>query len=100
MHPEPGDNLETFFLPGSAGQLFCVYRGPADAMQPPETGVLYVPPFADEMNKARRQAAVQSHALALQGYGVLSVDLFGTGDSEGEFAAHPPNHQIADTPIS
>ena len=38
------------------------------------------------MNKARRMAALQSRALAAAGFAVLQIDLFGCGDSSGDFA--------------
>jgi len=76
-------DLQPFFLQGSAGRIFCVYYGPAGAAAP-AAGILYAPPFAEEMNKSRRQAALQARALAAAGYGVLVPDLFGTGDSDGE----------------
>jgi len=38
------------------------------------------------MNKARRMAALQSRRLAAAGYSVLQIDLFGCGDSSGDFA--------------
>ncbi|MFN6997975.1 MAG: hydrolase 2, exosortase A system-associated, partial [Aquincola tertiaricarbonis] len=44
------------------------------------------PPFAEEMNKSRRMVAMQSRALAAQGYAVLCIDLHGCGDSSGELA--------------
>lgn len=47
--------------------------------------VLYLHPFAEEMNKARRMAALQSRALAAAGYEVLQIDLQGCGDSAGHF---------------
>jgi len=47
--------------------------------------VLYLPPFAEEMNRSRRMIALQARALADRGHGVLLPDLYGTGDSEGEF---------------
>ncbi|PTQ79149.1 exosortase A-associated hydrolase 2 [Nitrosospira multiformis] len=37
------------------------------------------------MNKSRRMAAMQARAFATQGFGVLQIDLFGCGDSSGEF---------------
>lgn len=37
------------------------------------------------MNKSRRMVAIQARALATMGFGVLQVDLFGCGDSSGEF---------------
>lgn len=48
--------------------------------------MLFVPPFAEEMNKSRRQFVETSNALKKKGFATLLVDLFGTGDSEGEFA--------------
>ena len=47
--------------------------------------VLYVHPFAEEMNKSRRMAAMQARSLKDAGYSVLQVDLYGCGDSEGDF---------------
>lgn len=47
--------------------------------------VLYVHPFAEEMNKSRRMAALQARAMADSGYAVLQIDLLGCGDSSGEF---------------
>jgi exosortase A-associated hydrolase 2 len=48
--------------------------------------VLYVHPFAEEMNKSRRMAALQARAMAAAGYAVLQLDLLGCGDSGGDFA--------------
>lgn len=74
---------EIFFLPIGGGQRFCIYHPP---QAPVERGaVLYVHPFAEEMNKARRMAALQSRALAAAGYAVLQIDLLGCGDSSGDF---------------
>jgi exosortase A-associated hydrolase 2 len=47
--------------------------------------VLYIHPFAEEMNKARRMAALQSRALAQAGFAVMQIDLHGCGDSSGDF---------------
>jgi exosortase A-associated hydrolase 2 len=47
--------------------------------------MVYVHPFAEEMNKARRMAALQSRAFAEAGYAVLQIDLLGCGDSSGDF---------------
>ena len=75
---------QPFFLPAAAGQRFCLYYPPAgDGCR---GAVLYVHPFADEMNKSRRMAALQARALAAKGYAVLQIDLYGCGDSSGEFA--------------
>jgi exosortase A-associated hydrolase 2 len=75
---------QAFFLPiDGAGQRFCLlHEGQASAVR---GSVLYVHPFAEEMNKARRMAGMQARALAGAGYDVLQVDLLGCGDSSGEF---------------
>ena len=46
---------------------------------------MWIPPFAEEMNKVRRMAALQSRALAAAGFAVLQIDLLGCGDSSGDF---------------
>ena len=65
------------------GRPFVVLRPPQRAGGPT---VLVVPPFAEEMNKCRRMIAEVGRRLESSGVGMLLVDLFGTGDSEGEFA--------------
>lgn len=47
--------------------------------------VVYVHPFAEEMNKSRRMAALQARALAAEGFAVVQIDLLGCGDSAGDF---------------
>lgn len=77
---------EAFFLPvesGRNGQRFCLYHPAAGGTV--QGLVLYVHPFAEEMNKSRRMAALQSRALADAGYAVLQIDLLGCGDSSGDF---------------
>ena len=79
-----GVKLDAFFLPvPAAGQRFCVARWPE--RQAVRAWVLYVHPFAEEMNKSRRMAALLAQALASQGFGVLQLDLHGCGDSDGDF---------------
>ena len=77
--------IEAFFLPGSQGAIFAIYHPPASGVIE-RGGVLYAPPFAEEMNKARRMAALQARRLAAAGFGVLIPDLYGCGDSGGDFA--------------
>ncbi|MDC8756842.1 hydrolase 2, exosortase A system-associated [Janthinobacterium fluminis] len=74
-----------FFLPASPGERYCLFH-PADAPAP-RGAILYVHPFAEELNKSRRMAALQARALAALGYSVLQIDLYGCGDSSGEFAS-------------
>lgn len=73
-----------FFLQGSAGKLFALHLQSADGAAA-EKGVLFFPPFAEEMNKSRRMVSLQARRMAASGYQVLLVDLYGTGDSEGDF---------------
>lgn len=75
--------LEAFFLPVDPGQRFCILNTPADATR---RAVVYIHPFAEEMNKARRMAALQARRLAAEGCVVLQIDLLGCGDSSGEFS--------------
>ena len=75
-------HAEPFFLESAPGRRFCLFHPPAGACR---GAVLYVHPFAEEMNKSRRMAALQARALAAAGYGVLQIDLHGCGDSDGGF---------------
>lgn len=73
-----------FFLEGPAGRLFAALVTPSPPARTTEA-VLYVPPFAEEMNRSRRMATLQAQRLAEKGVAVLLLDLFGTGESEGDF---------------
>ena len=74
---------EPFFLDTAAGRRFCLFHAPQGACR---GALLYVHPFAEEMNRARRMAALQARAFAARGIGVLLLDLHGCGDSDGDFA--------------
>lgn len=74
---------EAFFLPAADGGRFCLY---SPAVGERELGVLlYLHPFAEELNNSRRTVALQVAALSEAGYSVLQIDLFGCGDSAGDF---------------
>ncbi len=76
---------EAFFLDASdGGQRFCIFH-PAEGGALPRGRLLYLHPFAEEMNKARRMAALQCRALAAAGFELLQIDLQGCGDSSGDF---------------
>jgi len=65
------------------GQCFCLLTGPS---APQSRGaVLFVHPFAEELNKSRRMVALGVAELASEGWTVMQVDLLGCGDSSGEF---------------
>lgn len=76
---------EPVFIEGASGALFAIHHRP-DPAGPDHGDLVFVPPFAEEMNQARRMVAEQARILARAGYGVLLLDLFGTGDSAGDFA--------------
>lgn len=73
---------EAFFLDTPRGRRFCLATRPRGA---PLGGLLYLPPFAEELNKTRRMAALGAQAFAARGWLVLQPDLLGCGDSEGDF---------------
>lgn len=75
-------HAEPFFLKTGIGQRFCLFHPPHG---PSRGAVLYVPPFAEEMNRSRRIVALQARDMAALGYGVLQLDLYGCGDSSGDF---------------
>lgn len=74
--------MEPFFLTRDGSQRFCLFHAAAGKAK---GAILYIHPFAEEMNKARRMAALQSRSLANAGYDVLQIDLLGCGDSSGDF---------------
>jgi exosortase A-associated hydrolase 2 len=77
--------IEPFFLPVGQESIFCLLLAPV--LGKPRAAVLYLPPFAEEMHKSRRMAALQARQLAQAGYAVLQIDLPGCGDSTGDFEA-------------
>ncbi len=65
--------------------MFAIHVAPARGEDCTGEAVLYLPPFAEEMNRARRVAILQARTLAARGVGTLILDPYGTGDSEGDF---------------
>lgn len=91
--------LEAFFLPAAAGQRFALLHTP-EASATPRGAVVYVAPFAEELNKSRRMAALQARAMAAAGYLVLQIDLLGCGDSSGDFADATWEAWLADVQLA
>lgn len=75
--------IEPFFLDANGRRLFALHLHPNVA---PRGALLYLHPFAEEMHKSRRMAALQARRFAAAGLAVLQIDLTGCGDSEGDFA--------------
>lgn len=78
-------SLDAFFQPApDGGQRLYLHHQPPPGV-PLRGAVVYLHPWAEEMNKARRMAALASRALAADGWAVLQIDLLGCGDSSGDF---------------
>ena len=77
----PAIPVHPFFLESGAGRIFAVHHAPRAT----RGHVLCVPPFNEEMNRCRSMLTLLAAALAAKGYGTLVIDLFGTGDSDGEY---------------
>lgn len=70
------------FIEGAKGPIFVLVRRP---VAQPFGCVLVVPPFAEEMNKCRRMVTEVALGLAERGIATVVPDLYGTGDSGGDF---------------
>src|ERR1035437_5595730 len=92
-------SLEAFFIPASSGQRFCLFHEPEPGISL-RGALVYVHPFAEEMNKSRRMAALQARAMARAGYAVLQIDLYGCGDSSGNFGDATWNVWIEDVRLA
>lgn len=80
----PDSAPEVFFLPVNGSERFCLLHLPPVS---PRGSILYLHPFAEEMNRSRAVAARQARAFAAAGYAVLQIDLHGCGDSADDFGA-------------
>lgn len=76
--------MKAFFLPLSRGNRLCLLSSP-ERNTTHRGAILFIHSFAEEMNKSRRMAALQARALAAAGWSALQIDLFGCGDSDGDF---------------
>jgi exosortase A-associated hydrolase 2 len=89
---------QVFFLPAPGGeQRLGVFHAAAG---PTRGRVLYLHPFAEEMNKSRRMAALGSRALAAAGFSVLQLDLRGCGDSSADFGETGWQDWLADVALA
>ena len=77
-------DIKPLFMDSNQGRLFVLAYFPDPSLKS-SSALLFVPPFAEEMNKSRRMFNLQARALAEQGVASLLLDLYGTGDSEGDF---------------
>jgi len=79
-----GHKSTPLFIPSELGALFCMYFSPSSNSN--TQCIVHIPAFAEEMNKSRHIVAMQARAFTEQGYSVLVIDLWGTGDSQGDFS--------------
>ena len=82
----PPDTAKTWtcrplFLPFNGRRLFALDVAPTGRCL---GNVLYLPAFAEEMNRFRSHAAEAARMLAAQGFQCLLLDPFGTGESDGD----------------
>lgn len=89
--------FEAFFLPSASGGRYCLYHA---ATGDARGAIVYVHPFAEEMNYSRRCVAQQARALAAAGFAVLQIDLYGCGDSAGDFGAATWSMWIEDVALA
>lgn len=80
MSPTPA-RRDVFFLGEGDDARFCLLTSAPQA----RGALLFVHPFAEEMNRSRRMASLAAQAFAAQGWSVLQMDLRGCGDSAGDF---------------
>jgi exosortase A-associated hydrolase 1/exosortase A-associated hydrolase 2 len=77
--------IRPFHLEGRDGALLATYYSPIGAPHA-QGDVLLAPSFAEEMHRCRAMVSMQARAFARVGIGTLILDLYGTGDSAGEFS--------------
>lgn len=76
--------IEPFFMEVDGLRLFALQVAPPG---PAVGSVLYLPPFAEEMNRLRNHASAAARAMAGAGWRCLLLDPFGTGESDGDTEA-------------
>jgi len=80
-----GISLEPSFLDSPDGPLFAMLHRPADGR--PWLGTfLCCMPFNEEMNRCRSMTSELAQRLVPAGYGLMVLDLLGTGDSAGQYS--------------
>jgi exosortase A-associated hydrolase 2 len=83
-------SIKGHFLEHRGRRLFCLLLEPIRVKA--QGAILFLPPFAEEMNKSRRIVACQARELAASGYRVMLLDLTGCGDAGGDF--HDASWQV------
>lgn len=76
--------MKPFFIKSASGNIFALYH-PPEKTGKIKRNILFIAPFAEELNRSRHMINRQARKFCGEGYGVLILDLYGTGDSEGTF---------------
>jgi len=77
-------DIKAEFRQFSAARLFCLKTSKKHSKA--SSVVLIVPPFAEEMNKSRKMMSLLLAKIASDDTCGYLFDLYGTGDSEGDFS--------------
>lgn len=83
-------SIRGHFLEHRGRKLFCLLLEPVSVKA--HSAILFLPPFAEEMNKSRRIVACQARELAAAGHRVMLLDPTGCGDAGGDF--HDASWQV------
>ncbi|MDY0045867.1 MAG: hydrolase 2, exosortase A system-associated [Thauera propionica] len=83
LTPTRNSTSQPHFLEFNGRRLFALQILPTC---PSRGAVLYLPPFAEEMNRCRSHVAAQARAFAAAGLRTLILDPYGTGESDGDIA--------------
>ncbi len=81
--------IQPFYLPTADGDCFAVFYpsiGRNSSQPTASKTVVVCPPFAEEVNKSRRMISQLGRCLAANNINMLSIDLHGTGESDGDFS--------------
>ncbi|MCC2614875.1 hydrolase 2, exosortase A system-associated [Aestuariibacter halophilus] len=81
------------FMPLNDAELFCFTVRPQGQSN---GALLFIPPFAEEMNKSRKMMTLMMEAAAQAGYESHLLDVYGTGDSAGDFGQASWQHWVDD----
>ncbi len=101
--------LSAFFLDSHAGPIFCLAALQTAAAE--RRRFLILAPFAEEMNKSRHVLSALLRSIGAAGHDAVLPDLYGSGDSAGDFGdadidvwradiARVIEHTAGDRPIS
>lgn len=72
-------------IPGFLDSRYPAFYVQFKPLEPARANILYLPPFAEEMNRCRSVVAEQARRFTRCGFNCTLLDFFGTGESPGEF---------------